>query len=160
LSTVKQAASWIDAERNNLYAAVEYAALHGRPAHAIAIPILMHDFLRTYGHWAQAIALHRITLGAAREAGDSLGEASALIDIGDIQHLTGNYTAAAVSLTGDRGGGTNACGAGRISTSRIAAWVRRRPRPRSGPGADFRGIMMERSTNTSAPAMPCQEESG
>ena len=96
LSMVKQAASWIDAERNNLYAAVEYAALHGRPAHAIAIPILMHDFLRTYGHWAQQ-------------------------DRG----LGPPQTQAAIRSLGG-----------------------------------FRGIMMERSTNTSAPAMPCQEESG
>ena len=38
VSTLRQAASWLDAERANLHAATDYAAGHGRPQHAIAIP--------------------------------------------------------------------------------------------------------------------------
>jgi len=38
VSTLRQTASWLDAERANLHAATDYAAGHGRPQHAIAIP--------------------------------------------------------------------------------------------------------------------------
>ena len=38
LSTLGQAAAWLEAERANLQAATDYAAARGRPQHAIAIP--------------------------------------------------------------------------------------------------------------------------
>jgi NB-ARC domain len=50
LSTRGQAAGWMDAERLNLQAAVDYAASHGWLSYAITIPIVMHGYLRTHGH--------------------------------------------------------------------------------------------------------------
>ena len=88
----------MDAERLNLHAAVDYAALRDRPSYAITIPIVMHGFLRTHGHWGQALVLHRTALSAARRVGDRLGEAVALSDLGDIKHLTADYPAAVASL--------------------------------------------------------------
>jgi tetratricopeptide (TPR) repeat protein/DNA-binding XRE family transcriptional regulator len=99
LDTRDQAASWMDAERFNLHAAADYAALHDRPSYAINIPVVMHGFLRTQGHWSQAFVLHRTAQGIARRVGDRLGEAVALSDLGDIQHLTGDYPAAVTSLS-------------------------------------------------------------
>jgi tetratricopeptide (TPR) repeat protein/DNA-binding XRE family transcriptional regulator len=98
LATREQAADWMDTERLNLHAAVGYAAFHDRPDYAISIAVAMHGFLRTHGHWGQALALHQTALAAARHVDDRLGEALALSDLGDTQYLAGDCTAAAASL--------------------------------------------------------------
>jgi hypothetical protein len=73
VSTLGQAAAWLDAERANLHAAADYAAGRGRSLHAIAIPAAMSGFLAARGYWDQSAALHRHALTAARQAGDRLG---------------------------------------------------------------------------------------
>ncbi len=93
------ALSWLGAERLNLHAAVGYATACGRPGHAAAIPAAMHEFLRSQGHWDQAMALHHAALQAAHDAGNQLAEARALTDLGDMQFLTDEYPDAAASLT-------------------------------------------------------------
>ena len=98
LVTREQAADWMDTERLNLHAAVDYAAFHDGPDYAISIAVAMHGFLRTHGHWGQALALHQTALAAARRVGDRLGEALALSDLGDTQYLAGDCSAAAASL--------------------------------------------------------------
>ena len=97
VSTPRQAAAWLEAERANLHAAVGYAASHARPWHAIAIPAAISDFLRANGHWDQALALHQTALAAARQAGDRPGQARALNLLGNMQRLTGDYPAAAAT---------------------------------------------------------------
>jgi tetratricopeptide (TPR) repeat protein/transcriptional regulator with XRE-family HTH domain len=117
LSTPGQAAAWLETERANLHAAAGYAAACGRSEHAIAIPAVMADFLDTWGHWDQAVALHQTALTAARQAGDRPGQAGALMSLCSIQGNTGDYRAAAASATqalglygdlGDRAGQANA----------------------------------------------------
>jgi tetratricopeptide (TPR) repeat protein len=98
LSTLGQAASWLEAERANLHAAAESAAACGRPQHAIAIPAAMSDFLVARGYWDQSAALYQNALTAARQAGDRLGEADTLAHLGTLQGDTGDYPAAAVTL--------------------------------------------------------------
>jgi tetratricopeptide (TPR) repeat protein/transcriptional regulator with XRE-family HTH domain len=93
------ARSWLHAERLNLHAAAGYAAASGRAGHAAAIPAAMHEFLRTQGYWDQALALHHAALRAALDAGSQLAEARALSDLGDMQFLTDDYSAADASLT-------------------------------------------------------------
>jgi tetratricopeptide (TPR) repeat protein len=97
LSAWKDAVAWLDAERLNLSAAVGYAALHHLPGHVVAIPAAMHGFLRTQGHWDQALALHHTALESARLSSDRLAEAGALTDLGGMQRMTGDYPAAAAS---------------------------------------------------------------
>ena len=98
LSTLGQAAAWLEAERANLHAAADYAAARGRSQHAIAIPAAMSGFLAARGHWDQSAALHQTALAAARQAGDRLGEADTLAELGILQETTGDYPAAAASL--------------------------------------------------------------
>jgi tetratricopeptide (TPR) repeat protein/transcriptional regulator with XRE-family HTH domain len=98
LSTHAQAAAWLETERPNLHAAVDYAAANGRRQHAVQIPAAMGDFLRMHGHWDQSAALHRTALAAARKAGDRAGEAITLHELGILRTLTGDYPAAAASL--------------------------------------------------------------
>jgi tetratricopeptide (TPR) repeat protein len=99
LSTLEQAAGWLETERANLHAAADYAATHGRPRYAIAIPAAISGFLAAHGHWDQSAALHNSALAAARQAGDRLGEADALSELGVLQRETGDYPAAAATLT-------------------------------------------------------------
>ena len=99
LATREDAVAWMDAERINLRAAAGYAATNDWPGHAIAIPAAMQGFLRTQGHWDQALTLHHMALNTARHASDPLAEAGALTDLGGMQQLTGSYPAAVASFT-------------------------------------------------------------
>jgi tetratricopeptide (TPR) repeat protein/transcriptional regulator with XRE-family HTH domain len=99
LSTLEQASAWLEAERANLHAAADYAATRGRLWQASAIPAAMSGFLVARGHWDQSAALHQGALAAARQAGDRVGEADALGELGGVQQLRGDYPAAAASLT-------------------------------------------------------------
>ncbi len=58
----------------------------------------MSGFLVVRGHWDQSAALHQSALTAARQAGDRLGEADTLAELGALQGETGDYPAAAASL--------------------------------------------------------------
>jgi tetratricopeptide (TPR) repeat protein/transcriptional regulator with XRE-family HTH domain len=98
LSTLGQAAAWLEAERANLQAAADYAASRGHFRHAIAIPAAMNGFLAVRGHWDQCATLHHSALAAARQIGDQAGEAEALGELGSVQQLRGDYPAAAASL--------------------------------------------------------------
>ncbi|GAB2742547.1 AfsR/SARP family transcriptional regulator [Kitasatospora kifunensis] len=97
-ATEEAARAWLRNERGNLRAAVEYAAAHGHPGHAVRLPAALHDFLRSQGHWSQASALHKIALDAAQRTGDRLGEADALTHLGTFQRLTGEHEAGAEHL--------------------------------------------------------------
>jgi len=99
VSTLWQAAAWLDAERANLHAAADYAASSARSLHAIAIPAAISGFLAARGYWDQSAALHQTALVAARRAGDRLGEADTLTELGVSQGETGDYPAAAATLT-------------------------------------------------------------
>ena len=98
LSTLGQAAAWLEAERANLHAAADYAATRGHSRHAIAIPAAMSGFLAARGHWDQSAALHQSALTAAHQAEDRPGEADTLSILGALQRETGDYPAAAATL--------------------------------------------------------------
>jgi tetratricopeptide (TPR) repeat protein/transcriptional regulator with XRE-family HTH domain len=98
LSTLGQAAAWLEAERPNLHAAADHAASTGRHRHAVQIPAAMGGFLRERGHWDQAAALHQTALAVARQAGDRAGQAGTLHELGLMATITGDYPAAAASL--------------------------------------------------------------
>ena len=97
LATPRQAIAWLEAEQPNLHAAASHAAARAQPQHAVAIPAAMGSFLRAHGHWDQAAALHQVALTVARQAGDRPAQASALVELGVVQHLAGDYPAAAAS---------------------------------------------------------------
>lgn len=89
--TEQQAIDWLRGERGNLRAAVEYAAGHDRPAHAIALSAVLHEFLRLGDHWHEARQLHEIALAAADATGDLLGQAQARTQLGVFLQLGGSY---------------------------------------------------------------------
>jgi tetratricopeptide (TPR) repeat protein len=99
LSSRQNALTWLEAERANLGACLDHAAAHARHAHAVNLARALHSFLlRIAGHWDQALAIHETALAAARLAGDRLGQADTLVDLGIVQRVTGEYAAARASL--------------------------------------------------------------
>ena len=99
LPTLGQAAAWLEAERANLHAAADYGADRAHFPYAIAIPAALSGFLAARGHWDQSATLHQKALTAARQAGDRLGEADTLTELGSLQREAGDYPAATVTLT-------------------------------------------------------------
>jgi len=99
LAALPVAAAWLEAERPNLTAAVGQAASHGSPSHAIAVASAISGFLAARGYHDQSAALHHRALAAAREAGDRLGEAGALAELGVLDLGTAHHRAAAAKLT-------------------------------------------------------------
>lgn len=85
LTARKDAAIWMHAERVNLHASAVFAATHGQPGYAIAIPAAMHGYLRQQGKWDQVLAVHQVALDTAIQTKDHQAEANALTDVGDIQ---------------------------------------------------------------------------
>jgi tetratricopeptide (TPR) repeat protein/transcriptional regulator with XRE-family HTH domain len=98
LATREHAAAWLEVERLNLHAAVDHAARCGQAAHAVQIPAAIANFLLDHGHWAQASALHKTALAAARQAGDKSAQASASNQLGVVQQRMGDHRAAAASF--------------------------------------------------------------
>lgn len=89
LSTPERATAWMLTERANLHAAVELAAAHDRPLHAVRLPSALHEILRGQGHWEQAETLHQIALDTATVTGDRLGQADALVYLAKLRDLRG-----------------------------------------------------------------------
>ena len=98
LATSSEAAAWLESERPNLHAAVNYAATHEMPRHAVAIACAVGGFLRARGHWGQAAEQYQAALIAAREAGDRPGQAGVLDELGLLQQLTSDYPVATATL--------------------------------------------------------------
>src|SRR5262249_52015971 len=98
LGTSPQPPAWPEPHRPNLHAAVNYAAAHDMPLHAIAIAAAMGGFLRARGHWDQAAEQYQTALLAACQAGDLPGRAGVLDELGLLQQLTSDYPAATATL--------------------------------------------------------------
>jgi tetratricopeptide (TPR) repeat protein/transcriptional regulator with XRE-family HTH domain len=98
VSTLAQAAGWLEAERANLHAAASYAAAT-RSVYTVLIPAAMDGFLQTRGYWDQGLALHQAALAAARQAGDRVGQALALMLLSPMQTMTEDTPAAVASAT-------------------------------------------------------------
>ncbi len=98
LSGIAEAADWLEAERANLDAATDHAVSRRRPTHAVAIAAAMSGFLSARGYVDQSAEFQRRALAAAHQAGDRLGEAGALADLGQLQQAVSDYPAAAASL--------------------------------------------------------------
>jgi len=99
LTTLEQAAAWLEAERPNLHAATDYAGATGRHRLAVQIPATISGFLLAHGHMDQSQTLHQTALAVARRAKDQAGQAIALRELGLLASRIGDFPAAAASLT-------------------------------------------------------------
>ncbi|GAB1516346.1 tetratricopeptide repeat protein [Actinophytocola sp. KF-1] len=82
--TRDDALAWFDAERPNLVAAVERAAVCGHHGHAITTTHHMYWYFQLRKHWSDWMSTHEVALAAARAAGDDIAVATILNRIGNI----------------------------------------------------------------------------
>jgi tetratricopeptide (TPR) repeat protein len=117
LAGADQALAWARAERPNLLACLDHAAGTGQHALVVALTADLATLLRQDGPWADALTRHATGVQTARRLGDRLGQANALLDLGTVQWLTGDYPGATGTLAealgisrdlGDRLGQANA----------------------------------------------------
>ena len=99
VSERQNALAWLESERPNLGACFDHAATHGRHTTASRLAHAMRSFLRSAGHWDQALTIHQAAVTSARVTGDRHGQADALNDLGVVQRMTGRFPAAIASLT-------------------------------------------------------------
>jgi len=90
LQTSAQAQAWLSAEVGNLYDAARFAARKGRPRITMGLSAALSDYLRAYGPWRRALALHWAALKAAVDTRDLPGQAEAYRSIGGVQSRTGD----------------------------------------------------------------------
>jgi tetratricopeptide (TPR) repeat protein len=76
------ALAWLDAERVTLLAAVQMAVDTGRNQAAMALPLLMADYLGFREQFHDLLAMTMISLDIARRLGDRAVEGDALTDLG------------------------------------------------------------------------------
>jgi DNA-binding SARP family transcriptional activator/tetratricopeptide (TPR) repeat protein len=80
--TADEALRWCEVERANLVAATRQAAAQGWHDIAWKLPVAAMSCFELHGYRAEWITTHQIALRSAREAGDRLGEARALNNLG------------------------------------------------------------------------------
>jgi tetratricopeptide (TPR) repeat protein/transcriptional regulator with XRE-family HTH domain len=93
-----QALAWARADRASLLACLDHATTTGQHARVIALTAAVAELLRRDGPWADAITRHAAAVQAAHRTGDRLSQASALIDLGNLRRLTGDYPGSAKVL--------------------------------------------------------------
>lgn len=98
LSDQDSAREWLDTERSALVAVAAHTATRGWPAHTTLLSRLMQRYLAASGHNADAVTVHGDGYHAARQNGDPIGQAHALIDIGFTYGRLGRYGRAAESM--------------------------------------------------------------
>jgi tetratricopeptide (TPR) repeat protein/transcriptional regulator with XRE-family HTH domain len=93
-----QALAWARAERDNLLACLDQAIREHQHARITALTAALAELLHRDGPWAEAITRHAIALESARHLADQPSEASALLRLGIVRRLTGDYQSAAGDL--------------------------------------------------------------
>jgi tetratricopeptide (TPR) repeat protein len=76
------ARSWLNIERSNLVSAIQMAAVHGWPKHAIHLAQTLAGSLLAGAHFAMSETAHKYALAGAQTQGDHADEAQALTDLG------------------------------------------------------------------------------
>lgn len=89
-----QALAWLRAERSTLLACLDVVTANRQQARVVALTAGVAFLLRTDGPWAEARARHATAAQAAQDLGDRLGQAHALLCLGDTCVMTGDPTTA------------------------------------------------------------------
>jgi tetratricopeptide (TPR) repeat protein len=117
LTDSDQTLAWARTERSNLLACLDYATSRSLHARIVTLTASLATLLRQDGPWADALTRHAAAVEAARQLGDRPGQANALLDLGTVRWLIGDYPSAATALEealgifrdlGDRLGQANA----------------------------------------------------
>jgi tetratricopeptide (TPR) repeat protein/transcriptional regulator with XRE-family HTH domain len=88
------ALAWLRAERSTLLACLDFVTADRQQARVVRLTAGVAYLLRTEGPRAEARARHAIAVQAAQDLGDRLGQAHALLCLGDTCVMTGDPTTA------------------------------------------------------------------
>jgi tetratricopeptide (TPR) repeat protein len=98
LSGWDAARAWMTAERPNLVACIEDATVRRDHARQVGLSAAIAAHLRIDGPWPEGMSLHCAAAAAAGQFGDQLGQAGALLNLGDLRRLAGDYPGATEAL--------------------------------------------------------------
>jgi len=93
------AMEWLEAERLNLAAAIEYAAANHHYLAATEIGHAITSFAERHGYRDQALVWQRAALASTRAGGDQRACARVLNDMAVLQSQEGDFAAAAIGLS-------------------------------------------------------------
>ncbi len=93
-----QALTWVRAERPALLACLDQVTTARQRRRIVALTAGIAELLRRDGPCDEALTRHAVALQAARDLGDRPGQAQALLDLGRMRQLTGDYPVAAQLL--------------------------------------------------------------
>ncbi|WP_405180765.1 tetratricopeptide repeat protein [Nocardia sp. NBC_01377] len=89
------ALTWLQSERLNLLACIDFAVNTDRRAQTVGLTYAISSFLRSQVPRPHAISLHQQATAAAHQIGDRIGEASSLLALADLRQLLGDYSSTA-----------------------------------------------------------------
>lgn len=81
-ASLEEALAWYDDERTNIVSATRQAAAAGKHDVAWRMPPTLFPVFNRWSNWADCVTTHRIAVESAAKAGDRLGEAWALNQLG------------------------------------------------------------------------------
>ncbi|MEU1691277.1 tetratricopeptide repeat protein [Streptomyces hirsutus] len=82
---------WFESERESLLSALRQAVAWGQYDIAWMLPVVADGFFELGSHWSDWNHVHVLGLDAARLVGNTLGEASNLLCLGDVNWRSGAY---------------------------------------------------------------------
>ena len=91
LSDPEAARTWLRTEHLNLDAAQAHARAQDLGEHTIALAAGLAEILQTDGPWTRALEIHHTAAETAERLGRPAARAIALIDLGRVRNLTGDY---------------------------------------------------------------------
>jgi len=94
----ERALAWARAERANILACLDHATATGQHPRIIALTAGLARLMRQDGPWIEAIARHATAMRSARHIGDRSSSADALMHLGILRRMTGDYPGAARDL--------------------------------------------------------------
>ncbi|OLF09249.1 ATP-binding protein [Actinophytocola xanthii] len=98
ISDQESALAWFGVERASLLACVDFAHRGGQHLRVVRLTAAVAALLRFAGPWDEGARLHRLAVAAAATSGKPLAEAGALVNLGVISFLKGDYPSAREAL--------------------------------------------------------------
>lgn len=89
---------WFERERENLVAAIHFAANRGYPGYAWRLTDAVGTFLDRQGYYDYSRTVRKLSVASAQADDDKIGEASSLVGLGMVQMILGDHDDARSSL--------------------------------------------------------------
>ncbi|MFI6956461.1 tetratricopeptide repeat protein [Nocardia sp. NPDC050408] len=86
------ALTWLQSERPNLLACIDFAATTDRHTQTVGLTFAISSFLRSQMPRPYAVSLHQQAASIAHRTSDHIGEASSLLALADLRQLLGDFS--------------------------------------------------------------------